>query len=124
VVALAAVALSRCSRQDTRLQQHQEAFESLGATTAAIGEAWLDGSVSGTYTVTALERTFALVEQERTALAATPRTLLDPRGAQLSQSAERLSRLLAALTGDVREADAAAARRHLGEIPILPPAKS
>ena len=109
-----------CSREDQRLQQHRKQFESLGATTAAIGEAWLAGSVSGTFTLTALDRTFQLVEQEQTALAASPNALLDPRGAELSQAAEKLLRLLARLTGDVRSADATAVRQHLADIPIKP----
>ena len=120
MLATALLALPACARQDQQLQQHKEAFESLGATTAAIGEAWLDGAVSGTYTRTALAETLKLVEQERAALAATPEMLLDPRGAALSQAAERLSRLLAQLTGDIRAADATSARRHLAGIPIKP----
>jgi hypothetical protein len=109
-----------CSRLDSRLQQHKEKLESLGATTAAIGEAWLAGSVSGTYSRTALEQTFLLVEQERATLASSPEALIDPRGAELSQAAERLSRLLAAMTQDVTRADTPSARRHLAEIPIAP----
>jgi hypothetical protein len=109
-----------CARQDTRLQQHEEAFESLGESTAAICEAWLAGDVSGTYLRTALEQTFALVEQERTALASSPAMLLDPRGARLSQSAEALSRVIAALIHDADAADAASVRRRLGAIPIRP----
>jgi hypothetical protein len=114
------VALAGCSRQDERLRQHRKHFESLGATTAAIGEAWLAGSVSGTYTLTALDQTFRLVEQEQTALASKPNTLIDPRGAALSQAAEKLLRLLARLTEDVRSGDAGALRGHLAEIPIKP----
>ena len=109
-----------CARQDQQLQQHKEAFASLGATLDAIGDAWLSGSVSGTYTITALTQTLQLVEQERTALTASADALIDARGAQLSQSAERLSRLCALLIQDVRAADAAAARRHLVAIPIRP----
>ncbi len=112
--------LPACNRQDQQIQQHKEAFESLGATTEAICEAWLAGDVSGTYTHTALAQTFLLVEKERTALAAAPEALLDPRGATLSQQAEKLSRTLAALTADVSAADADAARRHLAEIPTKP----
>jgi hypothetical protein len=118
---IAAVAYSPgCSRQDKRLQQHQERLESLGSTTATIAEAWLSGSTSGTYTRTAFEQTFMLVEQERTALAKTPDALLDPRGAYLSHASERLSRLLAAMQHDVAAADAASMRRRLAEIPIAP----
>ena len=119
-IVVLALASGACSRQDARLEQHRKKFESLGATTAAIGEAWLSGSVSGTYTVTALEQTFLLVEKERTTLASAPEALLDPRGAHLSQAAERLSRLLAAVIGDVQSADAEAVRRRLAEIPIRP----
>jgi hypothetical protein len=83
-------------------------------------EAWLSGSVSGTYTCTALEETFRLVEQERASLATAPRNLSDPRGARLSQAAEQLSRLLARLILDVRAADASSARAHVAEVPISP----
>jgi hypothetical protein len=109
-----------CGRQDTRLQQHREKFESLGATTAAIGESWLAGSTSGTFTVTALNQTFLLVEQERAALASSPEALLDPRGAELSQAAESLSRLIAQMQQDVRAADASSVRRRLANVPIKP----
>jgi hypothetical protein len=119
--AAAALLLSGCTGQDKRLQQHREKLESLGATTVAICEAWLAASVSGTYTETALQQTYLLVEQERTALAGSPQALLDPRGAELSQAAERLSRLLAATIHDVRAADAASVRRRLAELPIAPP---
>ena len=123
IVAALTVVSAGCSRQDERLRQHQEKFESLGSTTAAIGEAWLAGSTSGTYTRTALEQTQVLVEQERSALASVPEMLLDPRGAGLSQAAERLSRLLAAMIHDVGAADAESVRRHLTHIPIVAPAK-
>ena len=119
VVAVSAV--SACSRQDTRIQQHKEVFESLGATTAAIGRAWLSGAISGTYSKVALEQTLRLVEQERTALTATPASLADPRGAALSQQAEQLSRLIAGMVSGVRDADATVVRAHLARIPIKPP---
>jgi hypothetical protein len=120
VIAAVALGSASCSRQDQRLQQHREKFESLGASTAAIGEAWLAGSTSGTYTTTALQQTLLLVEQERCALASTPDALLDSRGAELSQAAERLSRLIAAMMHDVGAADAASLRQHLTKIPIAP----
>ena len=116
----AALAAAGCGNQEQRLQQHREKFESLGASAAAIGEAWLAGSTSGTYTGTALEQMFLLVEQERSALASTPDALLDSRGAELSQAAERLSRLIAAMIHDVRAADAASLRQRLAAIPIKP----
>lgn len=121
VIAALAFSPSGCGRQDTRLQQHQEALESLASTMTAIGEGWLAGDLSGTYTRTALEQTFRLVEQERASLASSPQSLLDPRGAHLSQAAERLSRLLAMMIADVRAADARSARRRLAEIPIMSP---
>jgi hypothetical protein len=123
--ALAAVGLSAgaCVRQDARIQQHQEKLESLGSTTAAIGRAWLGGDTSGTFTRTALEQTFRLVEQERSALAGSPQALLDPRGAHLSQAAESLSRLLAMTINDVDAADAGSVRRRLTEIPIMSSAR-
>jgi hypothetical protein len=118
---IGAAALSAaCARLDQRLDQHRQKLESLGASTMAIGEAWLGGSVSGTYACTALEEIYRLVERERTSLAASPQSLLDPRGARLSQAAERLSRLLAVMLQAVREADAASLRRHLSAVPILP----
>jgi hypothetical protein len=118
---LAAVGLSAgaCAPQDTRIQQHQEKLESLSSTTVAIGRAWLAGDTSGTFTRTALEQTFLLVEQERSALAGTPQALADPRGAHLSEAAEALSRLLAMTINDVGAADAGSVRRRLTEIPVM-----
>ncbi len=118
--ALLMVCAPGCSRQDARFQEHKESLESLGSTTAVITDAWLAGDVSGTYAGTALEQTFLLVEQERTALAQAPQSLHDPRGAYLSQAAERLSRVIADLSADVRDADGPAARAHVAEIPIVP----
>lgn len=114
------ITISGCGGQEQQLQQHQEKLESLGSSLKAISDAWLAGSVSGTYAVTALEQTSILVEQERRAFATEPDALLDPRGARLSQAAERLSRLLAATIRDVRTADAQRVRQHLTEIPIAP----
>jgi hypothetical protein len=109
-----------CARLDAQLQQHREKLESLGATTSAIGEAWLAGSISGTYTHSALEQTLLLVEKERSALGSKPQAILDPRGAEMSEAAGRLSRLIAVTMHDVEAADADGVRRHLGEVPIAP----
>jgi len=117
IAALSFMAVA-CTHQDARLEQHKQNFESLGETTAAICEAWLGGDLSGTYTRTALDQTFRLVEQERTALAASPEALIDKRGAALSQSGERLSRLIATLIHEVDGANAASVRQLLTTIPI------
>jgi hypothetical protein len=123
VLATVALIAAACGRQDQRLQQHHEKLESLAASAAAIGNAWLSGSTSGTYTVGALEQTYLLVEKERGALAGTPDALLDRRGAELSQSAERLSRVLAAMRHEVRGSDAASVRHHLRDISDLAAAR-
>jgi hypothetical protein len=118
--ALVGLSVSACASRDTQLRQHQEKLESLGSSTITIAEAWLSGSVSGTYAVTALDQTFVLVEQERSALAAEPDALVDPRGAALSDAAERLSRLIAVMRHDVQAADGRSVRQHLAEVPIAP----
>ena len=123
VLATVALIAAACGREDQRLQQHHEKLESLAASAAAIGNAWLSGSTSGTYTVGALEQTYLLVEKERGALASTPDALLDPRGAALSQSAERLSRVLAAMRHEVRGSDASSVRHHLRDISDLAAAR-
>jgi hypothetical protein len=109
-----------CSRHDAQLEQHKKNLGSLSATTKVIAEAWLGGSVSGTYTRTALEQTFYLVEQERAKLASKPEMLQDPRGAALSQEAEQLSRLIASMIGDVGTSDGDSARQRLASLPLVP----
>ena len=116
----ALVVCAGCTRQDAALEQHKTNFESLGATTKVIAEAWLSGEVSGTFAGTALDQTFYLVEQERAKLASKPRMLQDARGAALSERAEQLSRLIASLMRDVSAADGQAARQRIAELPILP----
>jgi hypothetical protein len=124
ILALAAViGVSGCTGRDRQLQQHREKFQSLGASTRAIADAWLAGTTSGTYTATALEQTFLLLEQERHALGAAPELLGDPRGAELSQTSERLARTIASMVRDVRAADPAAVRRQMDALPG-PPAGS
>jgi len=121
IAALLCAFTTACNRLDDQLQHHREKFESLAASAGFIGNAWLSGSTSGTYTATALSQTFLLVENERATLASTPDALIDRRGAELSDSAEALSRVIAALLDDVRGADAAAVRQRLATIPFAPP---
>jgi hypothetical protein len=116
VLCLLAALASACGGQDRRLQQHQEQLRSLASTTQTIADAWLAGRISGTFTQTALERTFVLIEDERTAIASTPETLIDPRGARLADTADQMLRRVAQVIGDVRVADGAAARRHLASL--------
>ena len=112
--------LAGCGGKDQALQQHQEKLESCGASTGAIAEAWLGGNASATYTRTAFEQVYLLVEQQRTQLAAQPAMLSDSRGAHLSEAAERLSRLLAVMIRDVEQGNASAVRERMARIPIVP----
>jgi hypothetical protein len=118
VALLAAICAAACSRHDTRLADHADAFASLSATTTAIVDNWLRGSVSGTYALTALDRTYVLVEQERTALTSSASLVIDARGAALADSAADLAHHIADLIAAVSRADAAGARHQLGELPF------
>jgi hypothetical protein len=108
-----------CARHDSQIQLHREALQSLRSTAHATVTAWLAGNVSGTFTRTALERTYLLVEQERTALAKRPEMLIDSSGAALSDSAEHLARLIALLMKDIRDADSESARAHRSALPTF-----
>jgi hypothetical protein len=119
-VVLTLLVTAACSGPAARMQQHREKFRSLASTSAAIGEAWMSGRVSGTFAVTALEQTFRLIEQERASLASSPESLVEAEGAQLSQSAERHSRLVAQLMRDIRAGDGASVRERLAHIPLGP----
>jgi hypothetical protein len=117
---IATITVAACTSRNDALKQHQEKLESLGASCAAIVDAWLGGAVSTRYTRTALEQIYQLVEHERTALVSEPQALADPRGAHLSEAAERLSRLLAVMMRDVDHGDQAGLRGHSSNIPIRP----
>jgi hypothetical protein len=91
---------------------------SLSSSTAAIVDAWLRGSVSGTYTSTALEQMLMMVEADRAALTASPKLLIDPRGAMLADSAARFSQRIAAILSAVQRADSATVRAEVAAIPF------
>jgi hypothetical protein len=116
-----ALACSACNSTDQKLGQQRDDLKSLVASTVAIAEAWLAGSTSGTFTTTALEQLFMLLERQRQALSAAPNTLVDQRAAELSQAAEALARLIAAMMHDVRAADAPAVREHLSKLRPMGP---
>ena len=116
LILVLALVCGACSRTDQKLEQQRDELKSVAASTAAIVDAWLAGSTSGTFTTTALEQMFLLLEKLRRALAAAPTTLVDQRAAELSQAAEALARLLAAMMHEVRAADARAVREHLSEV--------
>ena len=106
------VAIAGCSRRDRELTQHSRTVASLAASTTAIGEGWLAGSLSGTFTQTALARTFELL---RRMLATSPRQRIDPRAEKIAETGEELSRILVRLAEAVGTADAAAVRAQLAE---------
>ena len=118
LVLLAALAALGCASPQAVITQQQEKLVSLGASTGLLSEGWLAGTLTDTYTKTAIDATLAQVEQQRAVLA-TPATLADARAARLSQQAEQLSRLLAQMAHDVDTADAAAMRQHAAAIPDL-----
>lgn len=117
-VILAALCAAACTRHDTQLRDHSDQFESLSTTTRTIVQYWLDGKVSGTYALTALDQTYVLVEQERTSLAATPSMVIDPRGAAMADAATELARHIAEMIAAVRRADGGAARQQLADLPF------
>jgi hypothetical protein len=117
-VVAAVICIAGCSRQDRQLQDHQDAFASLSASTKRIVTVWLDGSTSGTFTITALDQMLLMVEQERSTLTASPQLLIDPRGGAMADSASQLSHQIAAMINDVRSADGDGARRHLDQLPF------
>jgi hypothetical protein len=118
LVIVAVLCAASCSRTDAKLEDHSDAFASLSATTTRIVEAWLSGSVSGTYALTALDQTYVLVEQERSALTARPSMVSDERGAAMSDAAVTLARHIAETISAVRDADGGLARQHLQELPF------
>jgi N-formylglutamate amidohydrolase len=120
VVVLTAAVIPGCTSAQNTINQQEAKLESLGATAQMIGEVWLGGQVSATYAETALQETQTQVELQRAVLAANVEVLQNPRGADLSQRAERLSRVVVQLLHDVEASDGSGLRRHLLGIPIVP----
>jgi hypothetical protein len=115
--AVALAVTAACSAKSSEIQQHAEKMNSLRATTIAVTNAWLAGSVSGTYTRATFERTFQLVDQERAAAAATPEDLALPAANAVVREGEQLARNLAALSDAVGREDGSSTRRLLDELP-------
>jgi hypothetical protein len=113
---LITAALGACSSPEKQLEQSDKKIEGLRATAQTIGQAWLKGEVSERYASAAFQQTLQLLDKERATLTASPRLLLDPRGASVSRDAEHLSRVLAALIDDAHHGDDASARRHLADV--------
>jgi putative membrane protein len=106
---------SACRSRADIIEQQRQALASLQATTGAIAEAWLSGSVSSTYARTALEQTLQLLEKSRSDMIAKPDLLADPNGAGLAAAADRLSRVIALVWKDVGDGDTDAVRRRLAD---------
>ena len=118
-VAIVAAGLLACSSDNGQLTTVQKKLSGLTATTHAVAEAWFSGDVSPTFSATAFQQTLQLLDKQRAVLNASPQLLLDGRGAALSRQAEQLSRALALLIDDARNADPASARQHLSQVPSV-----
>jgi hypothetical protein len=114
--ALAIVLAAGCGSRESDVQQHAEKIESGRATAVAVAKAWLAGDASGAYTRATLERMFQLIEQERSAVAATPEDLAAPAANAVAREGEELARVLAALTDAVSRRDESSVRRHLDDL--------
>jgi hypothetical protein len=111
-----ALLMNGCTSKESDVQQHAEKLDSLRASAAAVVNAWLAGDASGSYTLATLERTFQLVEDERSAVAATPQDLVVPAANSVARHGEELERVLAALADAVGRRDGSGARRHLDDL--------
>jgi hypothetical protein len=117
LLTMAILGTTACRTQEQVIAEQRKALVSLRETTRAIGEAWLAGSVSGTYARTALEATEELLEKQRQSLATlSPDALADPNVQALSDTHARLGRTLALLWKSINERDSASARQHLSSL--------
>ncbi len=105
-----------CAGPQRVLAAQRVALTSLNETAAMVGAAWLSGHVTSTYAQTAFEAAEQQLARQQAGLSGDLRLLATPDGATLSQSEERLSRILASLSAAVTSGDSAAFRRRLGEL--------
>jgi len=108
--------VNACASAGSELQQHQRKLQSLATGARLIGADWLSGALSSRFTVTALERTYELVEEERPSLAANPQAVAHGPAGELADLASREAQTVARLAGDVRQQDRASVERHLADI--------
>jgi hypothetical protein len=111
-----AIAASHCRSREDQLVQVRDGLHSLEATLGATAGAWLDRSLSSREAYTVLERTYQLVEDQRSAIAKDPRMLADPIATELSERAERLARAVALVSSYVEKGNADAVRGLLAEL--------
>ena len=74
---------------------------------------WLAGDLSDQFARAAIDRLYALSEQTRAELAASPTSLADSRAVSLTRDCEQLSRTLAGLAASIERGDRAAAHTAL-----------
>lgn len=112
----AAVGCNGCGSAQRALTAQRVGLTSLNETAAMIGAAWLAGNVTSTYARTAIGATEQQLAKQQAELSADLTLLATPDGASLSQSEERLSRILASLSVAVASGDSSLFRRRLGEL--------
>jgi hypothetical protein len=109
-----------CGGDQQMFADNRAALVSLNETTILIADGWLSGALSATYARTALDASARLLADRRAELATTLQPLATREGQTLSQSEERLSRVLASLADAIRIQDAEAARDHLHSLQAEP----
>jgi hypothetical protein len=112
-----AIAASQCRSREDRLIQVREGLHSLEATLTATAAAWLDRNLSSREAYAVLERTYQLVEDQRSAIVKDPRMLADPLATELSERAERLARTIVLVSSYVEKENVDAVRGQLAELP-------
>jgi hypothetical protein len=95
------------------LSTHRQTLASCEHTAAMIGEAWLTGTVTARYALTASAETVRLLGQRQAELLADLPLLATNDGAAISDAEERVSRAVAALSAAIDLGDATAVRRQL-----------